>query len=370
MGNQMSFAPDWSSHPGQTICQVLREKQLSRSELAGGLGKSVVFVNSLIDGNERVTPALAAALAKTIGASERFWLTRSDRYFCFQEEKAHLQKLNQALAKFPFSEIKRFGWLTSKQLAADKLSAMLDFFRVSSPVELIKVLDGNAIEARFKQAGERNLEFIPLLTWLKYGETIARQTEVVEWDKGLFRAALPTIKALTRKTDPSVFVPELKRICAGAGVGVVVSPAPRGCNTYGATFFTKDRRAVILLSGRQLTDDHFWFTFFHEAGHLILHSQDRLFLETEEGIVSSEEAEANQFATQELIGELLYKELESLDCDAPAQVLRFAKKSGVSPGVVVGQLQHRGLIPFGHYNRYKARYKWIQLESGVSLGKL
>jgi Zn-dependent peptidase ImmA (M78 family) len=140
---------------------------------------------------------------------------------------------------------------------------------------------------------------------------------------------------------------------------VVVVRAPGGCRASGATrFLTKDK-ALLLLSFRYLTDDHFWFTFFHEAGHLLLHGERGFFLEGVDMPSTIEEDEANEFAANTLVPSEFQPTLLSLRADAH-KVIRFAMKIGVSPGIIVGQLQHLGKIRQNQLNSLKRRFEWSE----------
>jgi Zn-dependent peptidase ImmA (M78 family) len=105
-----------------------------------------------------------------------------------------------------------------------------------------------------------------------------------------------------------------------------------------------------------LSDDHFWFTFFHEAGHLLLHGENGFFLEGIESSTTAEE-EANEFAAQILIPPEFQDELAQLRAKI-YEVSRFARRLGVSPGIVVGQLQHLRKIRHNQLNGLKRRYTW------------
>jgi Zn-dependent peptidase ImmA (M78 family) len=156
--------------------------------------------------------------------------------------------------------------------------------------------------------------------------------------------------------DPQIFIPKLRRISAESGVGVAVVRAPTGCRASGATRFLSDEKALLLLSFRYLTDDHFWFTFFHEAGHLILHGR-KLFLESADMPLDEEEQQANDFSAEILVPAEFVSEMLSLPKNG-RQVIRFARRVGVSPGIIVGQLQHLGRIKHSQLNKLKRRYHW------------
>jgi HTH-type transcriptional regulator / antitoxin HigA len=123
--------------------------------------------------------------------------------------------------------------------------------------------------------------------------------------------------------------------------------------------FLTPTRPMILLSFRYLTEDQFWFTFFHEGGHLILHGDRCLILEGDATLTAAEEGEANEFAANTLIPPESQAELLRLPINGRA-VMRFARKVGVSPGIVVGQLQHRGLLGQNQLNNLKRRFTWVE----------
>lgn len=174
-----------------------------------------------------------------------------------------------------------------------------------------------------------------------------------------FEESLKDIRPLMRCSAPQRFLPKLKEICAASGVIVVVAKAPTGCRASGAAR-RLGNHAIIQLSFRHRSDDHFWFTFFHEAGHLILHGENHLFLENGSGIMEAEEAEANLFSARQLIPDEFLDHLSTLGAEKRA-IIRFAFEVGTSPGVVVGQMQHRGLLARNRMNFLKRRYDWAEL---------
>jgi Zn-dependent peptidase ImmA (M78 family) len=121
---------------------------------------------------------------------------------------------------------------------------------------------------------------------------------------------------------------------------------------------------MIILSFRHLSDDHFWFTFFHEAGHLLLHGENSTFVDGEEVDKTEKEKEANAFSSGALVPYDRLDELMNLQSRS-LSVIRFAVSIGVSSGIVVGQMQHMGLIGPGQLNHLKRRYDWEQISNVV-----
>lgn len=105
-----------------------------------------------------------------------------------------------------------------------------------------------------------------------------------------------------------------------------------------------------------LKTDHFWFTFFHEAGHILPHGKKDIFLENVKGTAlgQKKESEANAFAAKQLLTNAqLQKIIQSpLSED---DIRAFAKKIRTSSGVIVGRLQHEGILNWTEGNDIKKR---------------
>ena len=194
-------------------------------------------------------------------------------------------------------------------------------------------------------------------TWLRQGEIEAQRVDCAPWHPDSFHNCLKEIRRLTRIKEPQRFLPRLQTLSAAHGVAVAVVRPPAGCRASGATRFLSSERALLLLSFRYLSDDHFWFSFFHEAGHLLLHGGSKWVLEGTTKVMDEMERQANEFAESELIPSALRDDFWALGPDS-REVIRFARRAGVSPGIVVGQLQHHGRVAHSQLNGLKRRYAW------------
>ncbi|MFM8895930.1 MAG: ImmA/IrrE family metallo-endopeptidase [Actinomycetales bacterium] len=165
------------------------------------------------------------------------------------------------------------------------------------------------------------------------------------------------LRELTLEPDAQVFVPEVSRICADLGVVVIFIPDVSGSRCSGAARWVGGR-PVIQLSMRNTSDDHLWFTLFHELGHVVLHSRRSVFIDdgiSETNQILAIEKEADAFARQALIPADHESELANLR--GLGDIEAFAQRVGVSPGVVVGRLQHDHVIGNQIGNRLKRRYR-------------
>jgi Zn-dependent peptidase ImmA (M78 family) len=126
----------------------------------------------------------------------------------------------------------------------------------------------------------------------------------------------------------------------------------------GATRWLSSEKALIVLSLRHKSNDHFWFTFFHEAGHILLHGRKDIFIDECEGFESEAESEADRFARNALIHEQDWKTFIAADSFYEPDILAFAKEVKVHPGIVVGRLQHEKLIPYQWHNVLKQKLEF------------
>jgi hypothetical protein len=197
--------------------------------------------------------------------------------------------------------------------------------------------------------------FGAIAAWLRQGERQAAEIQCAKYDEDRFRRSLQALRSLTCEPDPKVFVPRLLETCRSTGVAVIFVPAPKGCPVSGATRWLSSERAILQLSLRYKTNDHLWFTLFHEAGHIVLHGR-KLFLEGAGVIDDTCEMEADEFATNTLIDPAWARVLTTLPKSHQA-VETFAQQIGVAPGIVVGRMQKEGLLPWNHLNGLKERYQ-------------
>jgi len=355
MPRDAEFRPDWVSPPGDTIRSILKEKDLSEVDLSKLIECSSDDVHHLLNGRTAINIGLARKLSSALGASVEFWVSRDAQY---RQDSAQLRRAEEEwLAQVPLKDMIAFGWLRPVPHASEELNACLDFFGVSGLAEWrSKYRDLDRITA-FRTSSAFASSLTSVAAWLRQGEREAEAIECMPWDPENLRASIPYIRALTRQKDPRTFIPLLSECCALSGVAVVIVRAPSGCRASGAVRFLSQRKALIQLSFRYLSDDHFWFTFFHEVGHLLLHSQESIVLEEINASDEKEENEANDFAAKALIPPEYQSALMRLPAKA-RDIIKFARGVGIAPGIVVGQLQHRGLLGYDHLNSLKRRFTW------------
>lgn len=352
------FNPDWVSPPGDTIEDLLSERGWTQAEFAIRTGFTKKHVNDLVRGRAAITPEAAMRLERVLDAPADFWLRRESRYReALQRRRAadRLQDDVPWLDELPIKAMERHGWIRKVSGPAARVQECLNFFGVAS-VSAWRGQYGRPLAA-LRASPKFATRAGALAAWLRAGERAASRMEWKPFRLAEYKQALVEARKLTSETDPRVFIPALQQLMAGVGVTVVFVPAPDGCPVSGAARWTTPDRALIVLSLRHKTNDHLWFTFFHEAGHVLLHGKKMLFIDLDGSLTDQAEEEANKFSRDFLIPAGDAKELAELGCRASA-VIAFAKRISIAPGIVVGRLQRQGQVPWTHLNKLKVRYTW------------
>jgi len=358
--NQNQYKPDAVTPPGDTLLELLEMRRMSQSELAERTGRPKKTINEIVKGKAAITAETAIQFERVLGVAASFWISREHNYREAQARAKETETLKGEvgwLQELPYRAMVNLGWINDHQDKTKKIEELLHFFAVASPSSWKEMWQNPA--AAFHQSTAFTTSRGAVAAWLRRGELEANQQDCAAFDTTAFKAVLAQIRPLTR-TMPDDLPKLLRHYCNGVGVALAFVPEMPGTRLWGAARWLNPTCALIQLSLRYKTDDHFWFTFFHEAGHLLLHSRREVFLD-EDGLDDSaqKEMEANVFARDWLIPEFPYKQFCRKGSFSCAATERFAFEIGVSPGVIVGRLQHDGRLDKRLCNELKKDVSWI-----------
>ena len=351
------YSPDYATPPGWTLEETLEELSMRQAELARRTGLSTKHINQIVKGKVPITTDTARRLERATGVPDRLWNNLESRYQEHQArlvEEVELAKQVDLLEKLPIASMVKLGILTKRADAVTRLREAFAFLGVSDRSAWDATLGHYQVAFRASRAHESNDSAIAV--WLRMGEIAAFRIDCAPWNPNRFREALIAARALTRETDPAVWHPALVAECAAAGVCVVVTHEIEGARTHGATRWLRSGRPLIQLSLRFRWSDIFWFTFFHEAKHVLAGSKRAIYIEQQNGDTgdrTEEERRADEFASNFLIPKeraRVLRTIGSLD-----EVELFADDLGIHPGIVVGRLQHEGIWKHTHGNGVRQR---------------
>lgn len=366
---QNQYVPSEVSPPGDTLLEVLEERGLTQSELAERTGRPRKTINEIIKGKAAITPETALQLERVLGVPASFWNTREAHYREALAKRDEVERFSTEIewvAKFPLREMVKHRLIPPCPDKMGYLYALLHFFGVASPAQWQTVWHEAALSGLAFRRAKTNNEYA-LSVWLRCGQIVAEQAPCAEYSAESFRSSLKEIRKMT-SLPPSQFQPRLEELCGQCGVVVAFTRELPGSGASGATFWIMGHsRPVLMLSLRYKTDDHLWFTFFHEAAHILLHGKREMFVE---GLNSenTRESEANRAAADFLISpERLRTFLAKPGSISHERIERFAAELEIAPGIVVGRLQHEKILPRTHCNALKRRLDWAGLTADTPL---
>lgn len=340
--NPALLEPDYASPPGELLAEWLEENQQTQADLAKRTGHAPKTINQIVKGIAPLSPALALDLEKVTGVAASLWSSMEARYrqhLAAQTERTKLaSEAAPFVARFSYAKMSTWGWLPAATHTADRARNLLHFFGVADFTRWEEVY--GALEGAARESTAFKSELPDLSAWLRRGEVEATRLECAPYDEGRFRANLSEIRALSgRPWTPETF-PQVIRLCADAGVALVLVPELPGTHVSGFTRWLSPTKAIIQQSLRHKRDDHLWFTLFHEAAHILLHGKKEKFLEFQ-GRDDPKETEANEWAANFLIPPADWKAFTAAHPKPypDAALLAFARRLGISPGIVAGRAQ-------------------------------
>jgi addiction module HigA family antidote len=368
-GQKTSFMPNYAIPPGETLRETLESIGMTQAELAKRTGRPKKTINEIIVGKAAITAETALQLERVLGVPASFWNNLERNY---RETLARLAEEKQLgmrpawLKTFPVSAMIKAGWLPKKTTPIQQLQSLLSFFGVAGIEEWKRMWLSPQATYRLSPAFRASVSAVA--AWMRRGEIEAAEIDCKPYDSAGFKESVKEARSLTA-SPPHIFEPALRKGCAKAGVAVVFIPELPGTHIFGATRWLNPAKALIQLSLRGKSDDLLWFTFFHEAAHILLHGKRGVFIEDKGGgcgpseTGDQEQTEANQFACNLLIPP---QELRSFVARAQFDldsICSFAKRIGIAPGIVVGRLQHDRLIEFSQGNSLKQRFEFIEAQA-------
>ena len=349
------YEPDYVSPPGETLLELLHSLDMSQADLARRTGRPLKTVNEIIKGRTAITPETALQFEKVLKVPASFWNNREKQY------REHLAKVHEQkdlkesldwLKNFPISQMIKAGWMEQKTSRIGQLEALLEFFGIAHPRQYAKVCE-NQLLTDFRRSKAFTSDHYALNAWLRQGEILAQTLECSAFDHRAFRDNLNAIRQLTNES-PEEFVPHMTALCQQSGAAVVFVKDIKGTVASGATRWLRPKKPLIQLGLRYKTNDHLWFTFFHEAGHILLHGKTRCFIEGA-NVKDQFEAEADKFASDFLIPETELRHFVRLGRISRDSVKEFAARVNIAPGVVVGRLQHDNVLKYSQLNDLKVK---------------
>jgi len=355
MSNFTNYKPNWAVHPGEMVLDFAEYRSWSNRELAQRTDLSEQTISRIVNGKDRVTPEIAEKLGKVFNMKTSFFVNAQTLYD--ETLPRQIQTEEEDLAKkIHYTEMVKLGWLPKTTKIEEKLKHLYGYFGLASLSNLLKVGVG---EIAFRKKNGENFSPESLAIWLRKGELECLNLEIPDFDKKKLENNLDKIKKLTLKPFDEI-KQELKEILLECGVILCYTPKLTNSCVNGASRWY-DNNILIQISDLGKKEDIFWFTLFHELGHVLKHlynAKKKAFIDLEDEEKNEFEIEADNFAKDTLITDNLYQEFIKDDLN-DANIKTFAKNLGIHEGVVAGRLCKEGLIIFSKGSKFRRKIEFV-----------
>jgi HTH-type transcriptional regulator/antitoxin HigA len=366
METDQAMYSDLPIPPGEYLEEVLGELGMTKDELAKRMNRPAPKLSAIFKGKKAITPDTALQLEKVVGVPAHIWTGLESEYRLtlarLQQAMAQeqLKKETALITRFRYADLARLGLIKKHTRTVDKVLALQKFFGVTS-LKTVPSLRRYQPAFRMTNKAQKGQTPEAIAAWLRMGERQAQGMTCRPFRKTQLEAVLDSIRVMTLH-EPEQFTTELHHLLSQAGVIVLLCPHLTGTGIHGANFWLGSDKAVVMMTIRYKWADIFWFSLFHELGHILLHSSQIVILEGAEGDPThkKQEEEADRFAADTLIPPEDYKLFVQNNCFYPHDIQSLAKRIGISPGIVVGRLQNDGLLNQSWHNGLRVRFEWKQ----------
>ncbi|WP_142847255.1 transcriptional regulator [Telmatospirillum sp. J64-1] len=356
--------------PGEFLRDELEVRGWTQIEFAQIIGRPPRLVSEIMSGKRSVTPETAKEFAAALGTSAQYWMNLETAYQLYKAEPASERIAREAKLRerFPVREMIKRGWIEASDNIDVVETRVLEFFKITSVNDNLD----------FAHAARRNHgEDISILqiAWLCRVRQLASVLQVPPYSQKALHEALDVLRGMIPNPEEIRHIP---KVLAECGVRlVVVEPMP-GSKIDGVCLWMDGGRSpVIGLSLRLDKIDNFWFVLRHEIEHVLRgdgKEQDIIDTELQEGREDSELSEAER-AADAAAGDFCVPrvKLESFIARvrplyAEAKIVNFARANETHPGIVAGQLQYRGEIPYANFRKYIVKVRHIITSSALTDG--
>lgn len=353
MSNYIEYDDKIAFHPGYYIKEIIEESGLTQEDFAKRLDTTPKNLSLLIRGEQNLSINIAMKLSRMIGTSVSYWLNLQNAYDALIAEFKSKEELAQERLIFSILDYKYFREYFNLPDLPRKIDEQIAQVRNFLNVATLTVFKKPDMAVSFRSAtGEMSeANIVKANIMVQIATNIALKTEAPKFSKSLFEEAVRY--ALTLTKDHSTFYPIIKEAFCKAGVILVILPNISGSKINGATKKVGNN-IMLLVNDRRLNSDTFWFTLFHEIGH-IMNGDYGISFDSESG---EQEEIANKFAEDMLIPCDQYQQFIAENRFDIQSIRRFAKRIDRDPGIVLGRLLNDGKVNYDDWSLNSLRHKY------------
>lgn len=360
----LGISPELVIHPGETISDILEERNLTQKELAQRAGVSEAFLSDVIHGKKDISKRLAMGLEYALGVPSSFWLNLQANYdaelISLQEETTIQKEERQILTTLHevVDYLKKIASIPNDATQEQTILGLRKVLQISN----LTVLQNLAPSGAFRMSEKAKVDPFVLGAWLCLCKVQSSLKQFANgFDPRKVNELILRLKDImcSRRGD---LQQALISLFAEYGIDFSIVRNFRGAPVQGYIDFKEDGSYQMVVTIRGAYADIFWFSLFHELGHIVNGdiAKPGRFIDTEDPQNAKREEEANRFARDALLDPADYRAFIDRGRFTLPLIQDFAKTQNVPPYVVIGRLQREERIPYSWYNKYKTKYKWAE----------
>lgn len=351
------YTPRRVSHPGATLAAKLQEMGMSIREFAVRATKPEKTILAVIKGDSSITPDMAVIFETVTSIPAHFWMSRQrnfDEYQARQRMEQRIAESKEWADSFPIDYMVNYGWVPAFSDDASKTKSLLQFFAVNSPEAWENYYFNQQLKVAFRISLRSTAEPYSISAWLRQGDRQAESVMLnVEYSDKTLKATIPLMKQLM-VAAPKDWTIQLQHLCAQCGIKLIYTTPLPNAPIIGATRWIASKHPCIQMAIEGIRYDVFWFSFFHEVAHILLHGKKDFFLENVEydNKEMVKEQEADTFSANILLSPEQESEIIVNNDFTQAAIKEYALKYGTHPSIIIGRLLHRRILPQESYPEY------------------
>jgi HTH-type transcriptional regulator / antitoxin HigA len=349
MTTNNQYSPQSVPHPGVILEEKLQEMGMSIKEFALRTDKPEKTIIAVINATSAITSEMAIKFENATQIPANFWMRHQLHYDEFKSRekfKVIISDAKEWAGQFPYAEMAKLGWVAPIRSLDEKARNLFNYFGVASHHAWEKLYFETELKVAAYTSLKHTHEPHAISAWLRQGELQAEMIDPPEFNLKKMKENIPSMRRIM-VDQPADFFKQLQTICFEAGVVLLFTPKLPKVPLSGSTRWINNT-PLIQLTARYKKNDSFWFTFFHELGHIILHGKKYISLENIDFAASDpqKEEEAHQFAIDQTFTKKQEMELLQKTSLKEDDIVSFAKRFNTHPAMIIGRLQHDGHIPY------------------------
>lgn len=347
-------------HPGEYISDLIEDLNMTQAEFAKRLGTTPKTISKIINGEAPVSVDIASRLDKLTGISYDTWMNLQATYEkkILEIEEMKKDDEEKICRKIDFSYFKNNGYLPNKRYSLN--DKIIELRKLLNVVNLTFLAEFNANVSYRNTQEFKETSIINSNVMLELANNEARNKTQNKYDKRKLESRLPEIKKMTFQ-KPNDFLPKLTELLLEAGIVLVLLPNLSKTNLNGAVKRFKNGSVMLLVTDRYKQADIFWFSLLHELGHIYNHDFNSDY--KDEKTYNELEKRADEFAQEYFIPKDIYQKFVESNRFNRYSIESVADKCGIDSGIVVGRLQHEGLIGRNKFNDLRITYDLKEISS-------